>query len=105
MQEAAVFADVPAPTQAFVHALSEDAEGALAAVYLAEGRGYARAAGDVAGVSVRLAADLRVLVSLRADPKPVEVREDGLNLAAGGARLRIDLRFRRRRSPSGAGNA
>jgi hypothetical protein len=81
VREATFFAEAPALTQALVRALSEYAEGAPAAVYLAEGSGYARAAGDVPGVTARLAADLDPLVGLRADPKPVQLHDDALKAA------------------------
>jgi hypothetical protein len=81
VREAAFFTKAPALTQAFVQALNAYAEGTSAAVYLAEGRSYARAAGDVPGVAAPLAADLSLLVSLRADPKPVQVHDDALKAA------------------------
>jgi hypothetical protein len=81
VREAAFFTEAPALTEDFVQALSAYAEGAPAAVYLADGRCYACAAGDLPGVAARLAADLRPLVSLRADPKPVQIHDDALNAA------------------------
>ncbi|HWE47882.1 MAG TPA: hypothetical protein VG407_17825 [Caulobacteraceae bacterium] len=81
VKEAPFFSEAPALTAAFVQAVSDYAEGAPAAVYLAEGSGYARACGEVAGVPARLETDLRPLVSLRADPKAIELHDDTLDAA------------------------
>jgi hypothetical protein len=81
VREAAFVTQAPALAQAFVRALADYAEGAEAAFYRAEGGGYARAVGEVAGVPARLDPDLPVLVSLRADPKPVELHDDAQGAA------------------------
>ncbi|HWE47765.1 MAG TPA: hypothetical protein VG407_17220 [Caulobacteraceae bacterium] len=75
VREAPFVTQAPALTKALARALTEYAEGAEAAVYLAEGQEYVRAIGDVAGAPARLDPDLSALVSLRADPKPMELQD------------------------------
>jgi hypothetical protein len=81
VREAAFITETAALTQAFAKALGDYAEGAQSAVFLAEGRRYHRAAGEVAGVGAQLDPDLAALVRLRADLKPVEV-DDGVLAAS-----------------------
>jgi hypothetical protein len=82
VREAAFVTQPAALTQAFARALTDYGEGAQAAVYLADGRRYQRAAGDVAGLGAQLEPDLAVLVRLRADLKPVEAENDDALAAA-----------------------
>lgn len=72
VKEAPFFTDASALTRAFVQGLTDYAEGAPAAVYLADGSGFTLAFDDGLDVPARLGADVRILVSLRADPKPME---------------------------------
>jgi hypothetical protein len=81
VREAAFVTRAPALAQAFARALGDYAEGAEAAVYLAKGDGYARTEGKVSGVAQRLDANLPALVSLRANPKPVELPDTELGAA------------------------
>lgn len=81
VREAPFFTEAPALTKAFVQTLIDYAEGAPAAVYLAEESGFALTMSNGLDVPPRLDADLRVLVSLRADPKPMELNDAALNAA------------------------
>jgi hypothetical protein len=79
VREAAFVTRAPALEESFAEALRSYGEGAAAAVYMRDAGGYARTAGEATGVPVKLDPDLPVLVSLRADPKPIEVHEGALN--------------------------
>ena len=81
VREAAFVSQPAALARAFVKALSDYAEGAEVALYLADAEGYGRADGEVADTPARIDRDLPALVSLRADPRVVEVHGDGLNAA------------------------
>lgn len=81
VREAAFVTQPAALAEAFVKALADYTEGAQAAVYLSQARGYARVVGEMAGLPARLDPDLPVVVSLRADPKPMELRDDALAAA------------------------
>jgi hypothetical protein len=81
VKEAPFFSEAPALTKAYVQAVSGYAENAPAAVYLAESGGYARAHGEFIDVAPHLGLDLRSLVRLRADPKPIELHDEDLNAA------------------------
>jgi len=83
VKEAAFVSQPLALSRSFRRALADYAEGAEVAVYLveAEGEGYVRAEGEIAGVPARLDRDLSPLVSLRADPKPADLQDDALGAA------------------------
>jgi hypothetical protein len=75
VREAAFITEAATLEHAFAGALSRYAEGAEAAVYLADGRRFQRVAGDVTGVPADLGADTPLLVSARAELKPVEAAD------------------------------
>jgi hypothetical protein len=81
VREAAFVTKSAALAKAFAKALSQYAEGAEAALYFAGSGAYTRTCGEVEGAAARLDPDLPVLVTLRADPKPVELHDE----APGGA--------------------
>jgi len=78
VREAAFITEGPALSEAFVRALGQFGEGAQATVYLQDGRGYARASGQVDRIPGEFDANLPALVRLRADLKPLEVEEGAL---------------------------
>lgn len=81
--EAAFITDRDALLRSLCGALSKFADGAETAIYLAEGEaGFECAAGAVNGVSAHLQENDPALVTLRAERKPVDLRDTGTTIRA-----------------------
>jgi hypothetical protein len=79
VKEAAFITDGTALAKNTARALSKYAEGAEAAIYLVDGTGFTRVAGDVSCAAERLDANATGLLSVRANLKPAEVHEGDLD--------------------------
>jgi hypothetical protein len=75
VREAPFVTEAPALATALAEALSRFGEGASTAIYLREERGYRLVAGALEGGLTALDANLAQLVSLRADPRPLETQD------------------------------
>ena len=75
VREAAFITEAAALSKAFVAALSRFGDGTRPAIYMLDKGDYALAQGEAAGVPHRLGANLPAMVSLRADPKPMEIHD------------------------------
>jgi hypothetical protein len=75
VREAGFVTEPQALSEAFVQALGRFGEGASAGIYLDDGQGYDRVAGDVVGLAAHLDVNLPALVSLRAELKPVDIQD------------------------------
>ena len=75
----AAFVTEPQPLcEAFVEALGRFSEGASAGIYVYDGRGYDRVAGEVGDLAAHLDVNLPALVSQRAELKPLDIHDGAL---------------------------
>jgi hypothetical protein len=81
VREAAFFSEKGALIQAFVGALSDYTDDAPVAVYLLDQHNYRRASGAMWHAPDLIPFDTSALVSLRADPKRMEVSDQSLSAA------------------------